>query len=56
MEILNTKLYNRDDMGINSVTASATRVKAAEKLELVQEDEECCRKEESDLEPEPKKC
>ena len=45
-EILNTKLYNRDNMGMNSVTASASRVKAEEKVELVQEEEECCRKEE----------
>merc|ERR1719305_744013 len=43
-------------MGINSVTASASRVKAEEKVELVREEEECCRKEESDSEPEPKKC
>lgn len=55
-EILNTKLYNRDNMGMNSVTASASRVKAEEKVELVQEDEECCKKGESDSEPEPKKC
>ena len=59
MEILNTKLYNADDMGINSVTASASRVKAEERVELVQEEEKqekCCKKEESDSEPEPKKC
>ena len=54
MEVLNTKLYNADDMGINSVTASASRVKAEEKVEL--EEEQCCTKDASASEPEPKKC
>lgn len=56
MEVLNTKLYNADDMGINSVTAAASRVKAEEKIELEEEKEQCCNKEASASEPEPKKC
>ena len=50
MEILNTNLYDQEDMGYNSVMASARRVKAEEKKKAEEEAkvEECCKKKEKD--------
>ena len=44
MEILDTNLYSSDDLGINSVMAAASRVKAAERGTLDPEEDECCKK------------
>jgi len=54
MEILNTCLYNEDDMGENSVFATASRVEAVEKIKVEPEKvESCCTK---SIEKEGKKC
>ena len=55
MEILNTNLYDQEDMGYNSVMASARRVKAEEKKKAEEEEkvEECCKKKEKEA---GKKC
>jgi len=43
MEILNTRLYNEEDAGKNSLFATAARVKAVEKVEP-KTDDSCCTK------------
>jgi len=54
MEILNTCLYNEEDMGENSLFATASRVEATEKVKVEPEKvESCCTK---SIEKEGKKC
>jgi len=52
IEILNTGLYNKEDMGENSVMAAASRMKAEEKVQ-VEPEESCCKK---SVEEAGKKC
>jgi len=52
MEILNTRLYNEEDMGANSVFAEASRVKATETVKVEPEKpESCCKKSVEDDKP-----
>lgn len=53
MEILNTKMYVKEDMTENSVIATALKVKAAEQAKEQEEIDNCCEK---SLNDEGKKC